>query len=59
MATGVVTAGAAAVALYLYLKQRPYCGGGPDDELIPACRDVEHPPNTWTESLYYFKEVLR
>jgi hypothetical protein len=66
--SGVVAATAASLALYYFLRQKQftsYCGvGGAGSENAPpvqleAIRNVERPPNTWLEALYYFKEVFR
>lgn len=59
--SSAVAAGAAAVALYVYYKQKQ-----PNSDLnlqpvrpVEACRDVERTPNNWSEALYHVKEAVR
>jgi hypothetical protein len=65
METPIIATGAAALGLYMYLKGRTAAsvaltdGGISPPASIEAWRHVEHAPNTWTETLYYFKEVFR
>lgn len=68
MSTPVIAASAAAFGLYVYLRQRANGEQGSLADVgradsaagtAEAWRHVEHPPNTWTEALYYLKEVCR
>lgn len=62
MHAGVVAAGAAALAVYVYRKANsralealPADAQRPD----PSMQHPEHPPNTWGEALFHVKEVFR
>ncbi len=62
METGVVVAGAAAVAYYVYLKQQKNEEGDEMEPVLPieACRDNPGTaPNSWAEALFHAKEVVR
>ncbi|GFR41943.1 hypothetical protein Agub_g2737, partial [Astrephomene gubernaculifera] len=62
MSTGVVAAGAAAVALYVYIKQKAFQDGSAMEPVLPVevTRNApDHAPSNWGEALYHVKEVLR
>jgi hypothetical protein len=61
MSTGIIAAGAAAVAFYVYLKQR--LNGDPNGDLDPVLpqegfRRGDAPPSSWSEAMLHVKEVL-
>jgi hypothetical protein len=66
MATPVIAAGATAFGLYVYVRQWQACGysgvrdlsAGPDP-LTATHALTEQPPQTWSETIYLFKEALR
>lgn len=61
MSTGVVAAGAAALAVYVYRIANSSRLPANDTELPPppGMQHPEHPPNTWGEALFHVKEVFR
>eukprot|EP00882_Tetradesmus_deserticola_P015060 GHRQ01016032.1.p1 GENE.GHRQ01016032.1~~GHRQ01016032.1.p1 ORF type:complete len:240 (+),score=88.82 GHRQ01016032.1:354-1073(+) len=62
MATPVIAAGAGALGFYMWLRQWQQCGyaGVHDLPLLPETHArTEEPPNTWSETLYLFKEAMR
>eukprot|EP00798_Chlamydomonas_sp_ICE-L_P018827 gene18827-25373_t len=68
MTTPVIATAGAAIALYVYLMGKPEennANATLDPSMVApsvqldACRNVDGPPNTWSEALYYFKEVFR
>lgn len=62
MSTPVIAAGAGALGFYMWLRQWQQCGyaGVQDLPLLPETHArTEAPPNTWSETLYLFKEAVR
>ncbi|MEW5308838.1 MAG: hypothetical protein WDW38_000768 [Sanguina aurantia] len=60
--TGVVAAGAAALAVYVYRKANSRALEAPPADAQrpdPSMQHPEHPPNTWGEALFHVKEVFR
>jgi hypothetical protein len=50
MATPFLAATAAAFGLYVYMRRASD---------TPQLSNVDHPPDTWSEAIYYAKEVFR
>lgn len=62
MSTPIVATGAAALGFYVWLRRWQQCGyAGVLDLPLPVETHArtEQPPNTWSETLYLFKEALR
>lgn len=58
MESGVVAAGAAAIAYYVYLRTKRETAGGLSSR-SETHRHVEQAPSNWTGELYFFAEALR